>query len=350
MEINFDFLLSGCNTRCKHCYVNGGPGPMMPLADALLCIEKLEAIGKYLPEGTSFTLDHEPMNHPDIAEILRAASKNTYCKNYHHGMTSGIGLMHRKDKEAVVQAYFDCGYRNFGITIHGAQQHHDEIVRRPGAYEKSIAAAEFLRDQGADIEVSLMLNRFFAEDAAQITEMLHRLQTKRIYLAIPIFTPHANMMDFEPYRATLVTWEQLQTYLPQWGQDSKAIEKAGSIQTAQTAISRLQKIESLESLFTQEQNELYLTIHPDCMLYVGNSGGETQCLGDLRTLSAEAAAETINALPGNRDYTAYYDLSQLPALDDQMLALETIPQDAIYGDFESILYRGLMQMRVPTKL
>ncbi len=322
---------------------------MMPLADALLCIEKLEAIGRLLPMGTSFTLDHEPMNHPDIAEILHAASQNIFCKNYHHGMTSGLGLMHRKDKEAVVQAYFDCGYRNFGITIHGAQPHHDEIVRRPGAYEKSIAAAEFLRDQGADVEISLMLNRFFAEDAPRITEMLHRLQTKRIYLAIPIFTPHPNMMDFEPYRATLDTWAQLQTYLPQWGQDPEAIEKAGSLQTAQTAISRLQTVESLENLFTQKQNELYLTIHPDCMLYVGNSGAETQCLGDLRTLSPEAAAEAITALPGNRDYTAYYDLSQLPALDDLMNALKMIPQDTVYGDFESVLYRGLVQIGIPAK-
>lgn len=350
MEINFDFLLSGCNTRCKHCYVNGGPGPMMSRADALMCIEKLEAIGKYLPDGTSFTLDHEPMNNPDIREILQAAAKNTYCRNYHHGMTSGIGLMHREDKDTVVQAYFDCGYRNFGITIHGAQTHHDEIVRRPGAYEKSLAAAEFLRDKGADVEASLMLNRFFAEDAAQITEMLQKLQPKRIYLAIPIFVPHANMMDFEPYRATLDTWEQLQMYLPQWGQDPLAVEKAGNIQTAQTAISRLKTIDNLETLFSQEQTELYLTIHQDCMLYVGNSGAETQCLGDLRTMSPKEAADAINALPGNRDYTAFYDLSQLPTKDALVDALKTIPQNAIYGDFESVLYRGLMQIGTHTKL
>lgn len=323
---------------------------MMSRADALLCIEKLEAIGKYLPHETSFTLDHEPMNHPDIAEILRAAAKNTYCKNYHHGMTSGIGLMQREDKEAVVQAYFECGYRNFGITVHGAPAHHDEIVRRPGAYERSIAAAEFLRDRGANVEVSLMLNRFFPEDAPQITEMLQRLRPKRIYPAIPIFTPHVNMMDFEPYRATLDTWARLQAYLPRWGQDPGAIEKAVDLHTAQTAISRLRTVESLENLFSQTQNELYLTVHPDCMLYAGNSGTETQCLGDLRTMSPEEAADAVSALPGNRDYTAFYDLSQLPTADALAGALKTIPQNVIYGDFESVLYRGLMQMGVRAKI
>ena len=37
--INVDFLLSGCSTRCRHCYVAGGPGPMMETGDALLCIK-----------------------------------------------------------------------------------------------------------------------------------------------------------------------------------------------------------------------------------------------------------------------------------------------------------------------
>lgn len=40
MEINIDLLVAGCNTCCLHCYVNGGPSPMMPMDDALLCIEK----------------------------------------------------------------------------------------------------------------------------------------------------------------------------------------------------------------------------------------------------------------------------------------------------------------------
>ena len=41
--INIDFLVAGCNTHCRHCYVNGGPGPIMPVEDALMCIDKLDA-------------------------------------------------------------------------------------------------------------------------------------------------------------------------------------------------------------------------------------------------------------------------------------------------------------------
>ena len=51
--INFDFLVAGCNTRCQHCYVNGGPGPMMPLADALAAYRDTVDSGFY-PGGAYY--------------------------------------------------------------------------------------------------------------------------------------------------------------------------------------------------------------------------------------------------------------------------------------------------------
>ena len=80
-------------------------------------IEKLDALAELLPFEASFTLDNEPMNHPDIASIIRKAKTTRYIENYHHGMTSGIALMCRKDRHGVMQAYLDCGYRDFGITV-----------------------------------------------------------------------------------------------------------------------------------------------------------------------------------------------------------------------------------------
>ena len=95
MEINFDLVIAGCNTRCKHCYVAGGPGPMMPLDDVLLCIEKLDKIAAGLPGEVTFTLDNEPMNHPYLDRILHAAANTRHIKNHHHGMTTGMGLLRR---------------------------------------------------------------------------------------------------------------------------------------------------------------------------------------------------------------------------------------------------------------
>ena len=348
--INIDFLVAGCNTRCQHCYVNGGPGPMMSTEDAILCIERLDTLAAYLTREISFTLDHEPMNHPQIAQIIRAAAQTKYIQNYHHGMTTGIGLMHRKDKDAIVKAYMDQGYDMFGITIHGNAAHHDAIVRRKQAYDYAVAAADYLKSSGAKIEVSLMLNRYFAENAKSITAMLGQLQPNYIGFAVPIFTPHSNMMDFELHRASIETVKDIQEYLPKWQQDYTEIIRTAEKNTVASVIERLELGADVENLFAQKQDELYLTLHQDCRLYVGNSGAETKCLGDLRTIDLEATAEMIDTLPGNRDYGAFYNSAELPSTNAIIAALKDLPQNLVYGDFESVIYRGLMELGVETKI
>lgn len=349
-KINVDFLLAGCNTRCKHCYVAGGPGPSMPLEDALICLERLDALAARLPCEVSFTLDHEPMNHPELVRILSAAAGTKHIHNYHHGMTTGLALMRRADREEVLRAYLDCGYSDFGVTIHGDALHHDEIVRRSGACAVTVSAAEFFKARGAELEVSLMLNRFFPEDAEAVAAMIRHLRPDRVWFALPIFTPHDRMTDFEPYRASLPAVASLRDCLRQWRGDADAFLEEAAELTVSAAVSRLKRGPGLRALFEAPQNELYLTLHQDCVLYVGNSGAETRRIGDLRTLDLAETAETIMKLPGNRDYGAFYDVSALPETDALIQALETLPQDLVFGDFESALYRGLTALGVPTRL
>lgn len=349
MKINVDFLVSGCNTHCKHCYVNGGPGPLMQTDDALACMDKLDQIAAFFPEGMSFTLDHEPMNHPEIGKILHATSHTKHSTNYHHGMTTGLGLMSRSDKEAVIQAYLENRYNEFGITLHGVSAHHDEIVNRKGAFDKAIAAARFLSQMGCRVQISLMVNRFFAEDAGQISHLIDDMKVDDVYFAVPIFTPHAKMMRFEPYRATLETFEAIRRYLPKWGQDAeKIVERAQKNSVGRTE-EKLQDMD-LHSLWKKKQDTLYLSLHQDGMLYVGNSGVETQVLGDLRKLEPEMTADVIRNLPGNSDYGAFYDIENLPSMENIQEAIKALPQNLVYGDFASILYRAFVDLDIPTKL
>ena len=347
--INIDFLVAGCNTRCQHCYVNGSPSKMMRLEDALLCLEKLDKLAQYIPNEVSFTLDHEPMNHPHIDQILHAASNTQHIQNFHHGMTTGIALMHRKDKDSVLQAYIDHGYHSFGITIHGNSVHHDEIVRRNGAYQTAIDAAKFLKSHGAKLELSLMLNRYFASDAETISAMISELQPNDICFAIPIFTPHNNMMDFEPHRATFETVSALQGYFSAWRQNESSLLKIAQENTIGAVVERLKQGVNLHHLFSEKQDELYLTLHQDCKLCVGNSGAETEHLGDLRYIDLQATAEYIYSLPGNRDYGAFYDIERLPNINDLIKALKKLPQSTLYGDFESVLYRGFAELGIQQK-
>ncbi len=350
MEFNFDLLLAGCNTRCKHCYVNGGPGPMMTTTDALMCIQKLDELASHLPGTVSFTLDNEPMNHPHLARILHAAANTSHIQNHHHGMTTGIGLMRRDDKENIIRAYREHGYTQFGLTLHGIGRHHDEIVRRSGAFETLVETARFLKEQGAQIELSLMLNRFFSVDREEISRLLGQLRPDYVFGAIPIFIPHRNMLDFEPYRANQQDIASLSGFLSRWGLDAPALLESALQNTPSAVLRRFREQGDLASRFNQPQNEMYLTIHPDCTLYYGNTGAETRCLGDLRHLDIGKTADILMHLSGNRDYGAFYHIDALSDTDTLCNALNVLPQDLVYGDFESVLYRALVHLDIPTIL
>lgn len=67
-------------------------------------------------------------------------------------------------------------------------------------------------------------------------------------------------------------------------------------------------------------------------------------------MDLDVAAEVIKAIPGNRDYGAFYDPQVLPSCQKIINALRGLSQDMVYGDFESIRYRGLEELRVPTRM
>ena len=348
--INFDLLVAGCDTRCRHCYVNGGPLPRMRGSDAVLCMERLDAIAAYLSEETYFTLDHEPMGHPDIGSIIAAAANTKHIRYYHHGMTTGVGCMRRDDKETVLKRYLALGFNSFGITIHGNEALHDEIVRRSGAFSASIAFGEFIKAHGAELEVSLMVNRFFPEQQNEISAILDWLRPDWVYIGLPIFTPHKNGLDYEPYRASVQDVETLGEWFKTLGKDdAELIEKARE-SSAGLAVKKLINGQDLMTLFDAPQGEKYLAVHPDCLLYMGNSGAETECLGDLRRLDPEATAARIKEMPDNRDYDAFYDRSVLPETERMIEALIGLPQNTVYGDFPSVIYRGLTALNTATRI
>jgi 3-isopropylmalate dehydratase small subunit len=67
-------------------------------------------------------------------------------------------------------------------------------------------------------------------------------------------------------------------------------------------------------------------------------------------LESPEAAERIAALPGNRDYGAFYDPARLPDRETLHHALEALPQGLLYADLPSVLYRAMTALGVPTRI
>ena len=106
----------------------------------------------------------------------------------------------------------------------------------------------------------------------------------------------------------------------------------------------------IAALFDRPQDEIYMTVHPNGDLFVGNTGAETECLGSLMTLDVREAAKRIRGLPGNRDYGAFYDRDRLPGREEFARALARLPRDLLYSDRASAVCRALAEIGIPTRI
>ena len=93
-----------------------------------------------------------------------------------------------------------------------------------------------------------------------------------------------------------------------------------------------------------------MTVHQNGDLFVGNTGVETECLGNMGTLNVKETAKRICELPGNRDYGAFYDVDRLPSRQELIHALEKLPEELLYSDRASAIYRGLSMLGIHTKI
>ncbi|MCK4591079.1 MAG: radical SAM protein, partial [Candidatus Latescibacteria bacterium] len=114
MHLTVDIRIAGCAARCWHCYVNGGPGPLMPLEEYRCCLDTLEVVFDGLKKHgvkIDLCLDYEPLLHPDICEILKITAE----RFEHHFVwstfpTTGIPIATRPDWEEILETLRDVGF------------------------------------------------------------------------------------------------------------------------------------------------------------------------------------------------------------------------------------------------
>ena len=151
MEYNIDILVAGCNTTCKHCYVNGGKAPCMEWEDFKFCMEKLEPVFAYFGKDVSFTLDNELYNHPKAKGILELVEQR-YTKNYyHHGSTTGIAILEHPDRADIFEILKRNGWLEASFALHGGRETHDKMVCYDGAMEAIIRASRLFQENGFDV-------------------------------------------------------------------------------------------------------------------------------------------------------------------------------------------------------
>lgn len=346
MEYNFDILLAGCNTNCRHCYVDGGPANRMPTDLFDLCLDKLLPVFSHFGDRATFTLDNELYLHPDLLHIFSRIKQDCWSHYYHHGSTTGIAFNHRQDREAVWNFQEENDIAFAGVTLHGAKEHHNFITRNPQSFDEAMRYISFVKKHGGKLYISLMLSSFLIEDRDEITAILQTVAPDGVYFAVTLFAPSHRMLDYQKYRATYDDAMKLKGYLSQWNLCESELLDIFQKNHSYALIQELKQHSDFD--FISQPETVYFTIHQNLDLFVGNTGAEIEKVGNMRSLSSdEIIARMKRCRPNYAFFPSFFP--SVPSYEHLLdYCIKHSEIDYIYPNLDSFLtYHFFSMMQNP---
>lgn len=162
MSVTMEIALT-CNLRCRHCYNFDRELPLHPdparsneMSDEQIhrVIDEIHAEGALFLAFTG----GEPLSHRGVDGFVRHAS--------------GIGLLVRLKSNGVlltrerVRRLSAAGLSAVDVSVYSATAAiHDDFVRQPGAFERTLSGIRSARDAGIDVSISFILSSVNAHEA-----------------------------------------------------------------------------------------------------------------------------------------------------------------------------------------
>lgn len=341
ISCNIDMFIAGCSTNCKHCYVDGGPEKPADIDNISYAMKRFEVL---LPQiktigiEVSVTLDNEPMNHNDAIKIYDLTKKHLGDYYFHHASTTGIPLLKHKDKDLIVDRMIKYGYGQVGLTLHGGNDNHNELVGNAAGLSSLVETGKYLYQNNFDVVVSFMLSKLLIQDRNKITKILEELPHQGTYFAITNACPIERIQDYHKYRASLNDTYKLKGYLEKWGLDEEKIFKRLEVCHENHYIDVLRELPSWNHLKGSE-SFIYMSLDSELNLYYGNTGLEISKLGNLRSLSdLEIISLIRNLKPNDCYWDSYFRREALPDLEDFIRSVDEVrTENFIYPDIDSFL-------------
>ncbi|MBI9012446.1 MAG: radical SAM protein [Clostridiales bacterium] len=341
ISCNIDMFIAGCSTKCKHCYVDGGPEKSTDIDNINYAMKRLEVLLPLIEAmniEVSVTLDNEPVNHKDAIKIYNLTKKHLGDYYFHHASTTGIPLLRHKDKASLTDTMIKHGYGQVGLTLHGNHDNHNEIVGNPDGLTSLIEAGKYLYQNNFHVVVSFMLSKLLIRDRDEIGQILEELPHHGIYFAITNASPIDRMQDYQKYRVSSNDVHKLKGYLGKWGFDEEEIFNRLEVCHEDYYIDELQKLPSWDYLKGSGSN-IYMSLDADLNFNYGNTGLEVFTIGNLKSLSDQEIITSIKNLKPNDCYwDSYFRKETLPDLKDFIRRVDEVRTDNyIYPNIDSFL-------------
>lgn len=351
MQVTFDIRVSGCVTKCWHCYVDGGPGSFMVLDEFKEVLAYLKELSKIaLDRGVRLDpyLDLEPLLHPDCLEIFRLA----------YGLdsgffgscipTSGLPIATRTDWENVLKVLADVGIRELQLTLHGSGKLHDRATNLEGAFDLQRKALDRIKEKGFRAHLNLIVSKSLLDCFEETLRVIELDGYHYRRALIPGYAPCPRLRDFEFQRPELSEVRPILDELIQLCDNKE--QDAIHWQQAEQCTERYvfedlrkypEKYSSFRSIVDSLPNWRFITVAPGLEVYYGNGNLYSERIANLRKITPRALLEEIEKRDPNYAIGGYFDIDGLPSPWEVAKASADPQSERIYHLTEDIFVKWL---------
>lgn len=322
-EITFDIVVSGCAAECWHCYVSGKPSPPMALPDykdTLAFVDEFSQTARVQKIKVYPYLDLEPMEHPEIVEIINMTQTIDGFSLPSCIPTTGIPIARRDDWEQVLSAYRNVGVKQLEFTLHGPEKIHDRALSRPGAYRGHQQAVRRAMTKNFETRLNLMVSQPMLDHFQQTMETVEKNEYDVKRAAVPSYTPNERLRAFERIRPGLPDLEPYQAFFIDFcdqearGQEYwKKLPESTEGKTYREMLSGETGGASYQDMIENLPTWYFITVGPGRDIWYGNGFHRTHKLGQIGVTAPEDLLEKMWGFYPNYAFGGHFPVDRLPS-------------------------------------
>ena len=194
----FFHILTACNLKCRHCYINRDQHGQNTLPVAT--IEKwLSAFKEKADTANLVLLGGEPTLHPDLSKVIKLSRK----MGFQSITVDTNGYLFHDILEKVTPEEVDV----FSFSLDGATAETNDMIRGAGSYHKCLEGVEKADACGFATSMIYTVSSMNIHELDQFAELVKSLPVRQVFIQVIGLRGNADTAIDEKLQVTRQVWQ-----------------------------------------------------------------------------------------------------------------------------------------------